>query len=176
MAGSDMSVATLLTLPAAAAPQHLPGALHALESPLNHYGYFAIAGLVFLEDFGVPVPGETVLVLGAVYSINGLVLVLAVGIVYVMANIAVFTFYRREHGDEFNILLHAVFPVVSSVALIYAVYKSFSPAPAHPYNLSPYIDGGWLVIGMMILIVMRARGKEEWLATAGASLADMGEA
>lgn len=110
------------------------------------------------------------------YLVDGLVLVLAVGVVYIMANIAVFAFYRREHRAEFNILLHVIFPVISSAALIYAVYKSFSPAPAHPYNLAPFIDGSWLVIGIVILIVMRARGREGWLTTAGASLADTGEA
>jgi membrane protein DedA with SNARE-associated domain len=42
--------------------------LHTLEPTLNHYGYLAVAGLVMIEDFGVPVPGETVLILGAVYA------------------------------------------------------------------------------------------------------------
>lgn len=55
----------------AAASQHLPGALHTLEPTLDHYGYLAIFGLVLLEDFGVPVPGETVLILGAVYAGTG---------------------------------------------------------------------------------------------------------
>lgn len=49
----------------------LPGVLHTLEPTLNHYGYLAVAGLVLLEDFGVPVPGETVLILGAVYAGTG---------------------------------------------------------------------------------------------------------
>jgi membrane protein DedA with SNARE-associated domain len=53
---------------AAAASQHLPGVLHSLEPTLNHYGYLAVFGLVAIEDFGVPVPGETVLILGAVYA------------------------------------------------------------------------------------------------------------
>jgi membrane protein DedA with SNARE-associated domain len=54
---------------AAAMPQqHLPGVLHSLEPTLNHYGYLAVTGLVLIEDFGVPVPGETVLILGAVYA------------------------------------------------------------------------------------------------------------
>jgi membrane protein DedA with SNARE-associated domain len=56
---------------AAAAPQHLPGVLHSLEPTLNHYGYLAVTGLVLLEDFGIPVPGETVLILGAVYAGTG---------------------------------------------------------------------------------------------------------
>jgi membrane protein DedA with SNARE-associated domain len=49
----------------------LPGVLHTLQPTLNHYGYLAVAGLVLLEDFGVPVPGETVLILGAVYAGTG---------------------------------------------------------------------------------------------------------
>ena len=56
---------------AAVAAQHLPGALHALEPTLDRYGYLAVAGLVLLEDFGIPVPGETVLILGAVYAGTG---------------------------------------------------------------------------------------------------------
>ena len=56
----------LAQLAAAAPPQHLPGVLHALEPTLNNYGYLALFGLVLLEDFGVPVPGETTLILAAV--------------------------------------------------------------------------------------------------------------
>jgi membrane protein DedA with SNARE-associated domain len=53
---------------AAAMPQHLPGVLHSLEPTLNNFGYLAVVGLVLIEDFGVPVPGETVLILAAVYA------------------------------------------------------------------------------------------------------------
>jgi membrane protein DedA with SNARE-associated domain len=65
---------------AAATAQHLPGVLHSLEPTLNHYGYLAVAGLVLLEDFGVPVPGETVLILGAVYAGAGRLNIVLVGL------------------------------------------------------------------------------------------------
>jgi membrane protein DedA with SNARE-associated domain len=58
-------------LAAAAAPQHLPGVLHSLEPALDQYGYLAVAAFVLLEDFGVPVPGETILILGSVYAGTG---------------------------------------------------------------------------------------------------------
>jgi membrane protein DedA with SNARE-associated domain len=48
--------------------EQLPGVLHSLEPTLDQYGYWAVAGLVLLEDFGIPVPGETVLILGAIYA------------------------------------------------------------------------------------------------------------
>jgi membrane protein DedA with SNARE-associated domain len=53
---------------AAAVAGHLPGVLRHLEPFLDSYGYIAVAGFVMVEDFGVPVPGETILVLGAVYA------------------------------------------------------------------------------------------------------------
>jgi membrane protein DedA with SNARE-associated domain len=64
----------------AAMPQHLPGVLHSLEPTLNHFGYLAVVGLVLIEDFGVPVPGETVLILAAVYAGAGRLNVLLVGL------------------------------------------------------------------------------------------------
>jgi membrane protein DedA with SNARE-associated domain len=66
-------------------PQHLPGVLHTLEPTLDNYGYLAVAGFVLLEDFGVPVPGETILILGAVYAGTGRLNVLLVGLIGFLA-------------------------------------------------------------------------------------------
>ncbi len=62
-------------------PPHLPGVLHTLEPTLDNYGYLAVAGFVVLEDFGVPVPGETILILGAVYAGTGRLNILLVGLI-----------------------------------------------------------------------------------------------
>jgi membrane protein DedA with SNARE-associated domain len=75
----------LLTLAAAPPVQHLPGVLHSLESPLDQYGYLAIAAFVLVEDFGVPVPGETILILGAVYAGSGRLNVFLVGLIAFIA-------------------------------------------------------------------------------------------
>ncbi|GAC1444272.1 MAG: DedA family protein [Mycobacteriales bacterium] len=61
----------------------LPGIFHSLEPLLNRYGYLAVAGLVFAEDFGVPVPGETILIAAAVYAGTGrlnIALVIVIGV------------------------------------------------------------------------------------------------
>lgn len=75
----------MLDVMASAAPQHLPGVLQTLVSPLNHYGYLAVVGFVFLEDFGVPVPGETILILGAVYAGTGRLSIYLVGLLAFLA-------------------------------------------------------------------------------------------
>jgi amino acid transporter len=100
----------------------------------------------------------------------GLVLVLGVTFAYLLANLGVFLFYWREKRDEFNWILHFVFPLVSSAVLIYAIYKSF-PQP-DPYVYAPLLDGAWLVIGILLLVYLRARGREDWLTKAGQSIGE----
>jgi len=101
---------------------------------------------------------------------TGLILVLAVSFAYIAANVAVFRLYWTEHRTEFNPLLHVVFPVASTLVLVYAIIKSFPLAS--PFDLAPIVDGLWLVIGIVLLLVLRARGNEEWLAKAGESIAE----
>lgn len=72
----------------AAPPPALPGVLAYLAPTLDRYGYTAIAGLIMLEDFGIPVPGETILVLGAIYAGAGrlnIILVALLGFVGAVA-------------------------------------------------------------------------------------------
>lgn len=49
----------------------LPGALAGLAPLLDHYGHLAVALLVLLDNCGIPVPGQTVLVLASVYAGTG---------------------------------------------------------------------------------------------------------
>jgi membrane protein DedA with SNARE-associated domain len=64
-----------------AGPPPMPGFLEALSGPLNHYGYWAILALVMLEDFGIPVPGETILIAAAIYAGHQQLNVVAVGVI-----------------------------------------------------------------------------------------------
>jgi membrane protein DedA with SNARE-associated domain len=57
-----------------------------LASLLQHYGYWAVGGVVMLESAGLPLPGETILVAASVYaghsrelSIEGVILAAAGG-------------------------------------------------------------------------------------------------
>ena len=59
----------------------LPGFLNSLASPLRHYGIWAVLVLVLLEDFGIPVPGETVLIAGAIFAGSGQLNIVMVGVI-----------------------------------------------------------------------------------------------
>jgi amino acid transporter len=106
------------------------------------------------------------------FLIVGLVVVLAVVYIYIMGNAAVAAYYWRQRRAEFNPLLHFAIPLFTTAALIYVGVETFNPLPAYPLNLAPYIAGGWLVLGIVILLIMRARGDDRWLANAGASLGE----
>ena len=64
--------------------QHIPSYIQAVEPIIRQYGYWAIGAMLFLEDFGVLVPGETVLIASAFYAGLGqlnIFLVIAIGVV-----------------------------------------------------------------------------------------------
>ena len=97
---------------------------------------------------------------------------LAVIFVYSMGNIGVVYHYWRYRRGEFNWILHFVFPVGTTAVLIYSLVKSFSPFPASPNNWSPVLVGGWMALGVVILIVLKLRGNEGWLEKAGEIIDD----
>jgi membrane protein DedA with SNARE-associated domain len=61
----------------------LPGVFADVQPILEHYGYLAVGGFVLLEDFGVPVPGEILLISAAIFAGAGqlnIALVIAVAV------------------------------------------------------------------------------------------------
>lgn len=69
-------------------PPALPGIFGALAPILDNYGYLAVGGLLFLEDFGVPAPGETILIAAAVYAGAGQLNIVAVVLIGFVAAVA----------------------------------------------------------------------------------------
>jgi membrane protein DedA with SNARE-associated domain len=63
----------------------LPGLLGTVAPVLDNYGYLAVAGLVMVENFGVPAPGETIMVAAAVYAGTGRLSIVGVGLIAIAA-------------------------------------------------------------------------------------------
>jgi amino acid transporter len=109
------------------------------------------------------------------YFMMGTVFVLATTWAYVMANIGNFRYFFRERRSEFNWFLHLVCPIIGTAAIAWVVYKSLVPLPAAPVRYAPIIVGVWLVLGLGVLVVMRLRGKEQWLLEAGKAVSEHAE-
>ena len=48
--------------------EHIPTTIQLVAPTIKNYGYLAVFGLIMLEDFGVPSPGETTLIAAAFFS------------------------------------------------------------------------------------------------------------
>jgi amino acid transporter len=105
----------------------------------------------------------------------GFVITLSVVVIYSLANVGNFLYHWREKRQAFNPVIHALFPLLSTAALAWLVYKTVSPYPADPFKWTIWVVLGWLVIGVVVLAVMAARGREDWLLKAGQAVEERPE-
>ena len=63
----------------------LPGVFGDMQPLLEHWGYLGVGGLLFLEDFGVPVPGELMLIAAAIFAGAGQMNIAVIFLVAVFA-------------------------------------------------------------------------------------------
>jgi amino acid transporter len=103
------------------------------------------------------------------FFLMGEVLTLALALIYTTGNLGVFLYYRGDRRGEFRPLWHAVFPLVSSAAVLGVACLSVIAWPPPPLRYAPLIVAGWLGLGVAVLFLMKAFGKEQWLLTAGAA-------
>jgi amino acid transporter len=108
-----------------------------------------------------------------VYNVTGTWFTFALAIVYIMANIGLGVFYRREHPNEFNPIRHIVIPAIGTIALLLVVYYSVRPLPPWPISLAPFIVLGWLAVGIVVLFTVFRGPRAAMLNQAGVA---MGEA
>jgi amino acid transporter len=72
---------------------------------------------------------------------------LAVIILYVMANLALTNYMRREQRSRFTMWQHAVIPWIATLALVPVLFVTVYPKPAWPYSLTPYLFLAGLAAG-----------------------------
>ena len=65
----------------------LPGILQTVAPILNNYGYLAVGFFLLLENFGLPLPGETILIAASVYAGAGQLNIFALAIIAIAASI-----------------------------------------------------------------------------------------
>jgi amino acid transporter len=95
-----------------------------------------------------------------VFSVLGFLFIFGAIPVYLVANYSVFRLYWTEHRDEFNVFLHVIVPIIGTVGLVWFGYKSVVPLPPSPNNWAVPITIGWFLVAVVIVIWLRARGKE----------------
>ncbi len=85
------------------------------------------------------------------FSIIATAVTIVVILVYMTVCVSTTVFYLRERRDQFNVLLHGVFPVLAIVILLAPLYYQFAPLPAYPVRLGNYFAVIWIVLGFVAL-------------------------
>jgi amino acid transporter len=84
---------------------------------------------------------------------------LAILPVYIGANVALPFFIYRRYRSEFSVLVHAVFPALSSAIFLVAIYLSLHPYPTSaPETIFPWVLLGFIVAAIITAWELRRRG------------------
>jgi amino acid transporter len=87
-------------------------------------------------------------------STMGTILVL---VVYFLSNLALPFYYRKFRPQEFNVLRHAVLPVLGMIAIGVPVYYLVKPGQPTPYDWFPYAALGVVAVSVLYAFFLSRR-------------------
>lgn len=117
----------------------------------------ALALVVGLGAGSVVAPDQSFFMLGTLGTIVYV-------FVYLMGNIGVARFFLTTARHELNLVIHILFPIVSTIALFLVLYYSLVPLPDPPVAYAPAIAAVLLVAGLLILWRLQSSGRSDWKA------------
>jgi amino acid transporter len=85
---------------------------------------------------------------------------LAILLTYILVALSGMVVLLRERSDRRigpGTVLDLVLPVLAIAICAYTIYKSVVPAPAPPVDRAPYLAGGWVLLGLVVVSVLSAR-------------------
>ncbi|HUK78341.1 MAG TPA: APC family permease [Thermoleophilia bacterium] len=116
------------------------------------------------------------------FGIVGTAIVVVIVPIYIVANIACIGYYLRNHREERNVVSHIVVPIIGAAALVPGFLSvagitgvpglKFITALTSPYKYAPYVMAAWILAGVVMLFVLRARNPQAINAVAHIHLDD----
>ena len=84
------------------------------------------------------------------YYFLGVAMTLGLILVYVAGNLGVFLDYRLRRRNDYRPVLHLAIPLLSTVLLFWAGYRSIVPLPEAPVRYAPILTAVWILAGIAI--------------------------
>jgi amino acid transporter len=142
------------------------GRLNPFGSPLQAMVaqlVFSLVVALFLGFHYDPVTG---------FALTATILVDIFAPMYILLNIACLMYFLRYRRHEFHVVRHGVLPVLGVLAFIPAFFAgagipvfSFISSLQKPVSYAGPIAAGWIVLGIVYLIVLNARDPQRILET-----------
>jgi amino acid transporter len=128
------------TLPAKFARIH-----PAHQTPTFAIGFIQIACTIAILLVGFLLKPDTI------FGFLETVATLAVIVLYVMSNLALTRYMRRQQPEHFSVWQHGIVPWVATLCLLPVLFVTIYPQPAWPYNLTPYVFAVAMVLGLAFM-------------------------
>ena len=115
------------------------------QTPTFAIGFVQIACAIAILLVGFLLKPDTI------FGFLETVATLAVIVLYVMSNLALTRYMRREQPSHFSIWQHGIVPWIATLCLLPVLFVTVYPQPAWPYNITPYIFVGSMLLGVVYM-------------------------
>ena len=78
-------------------------------------------------------------------------------VVYFLSNLALPFYYRRYRPAEFNVVKHAILPILGMAAIAVPVYYLCKPPQPDPYDWFPYMALGVIIVSVIYALILTRR-------------------
>ena len=165
--GNAGTLATTRTWYAMARIGLLPSPLARLHPKWNSPSVGVLVQLVLTLAIGLPIGihfGPTTAFVFLATILTGIMIA-----IYMVFNLSCLVFYLRRRRDEFNVLLHAVIPILGICAFIPAwltalgigaSFLKFVTPLSYPASEAGLAIGIWYIVGLIVLAYLYARHPE----------------
>jgi amino acid transporter len=154
LAGSSAGVRTIFALGRERILHPRLGTTNRKDSPVAAWAaYIGFSAVITFVLGGLITPLS-------LYGFLGSLLALGIVILYILMNLGLPLYYRRQFPGEFSLFRHVILPVIGSVLLLLPIYGLLWPIPDWPFNLVPYILLVWVAGGVGYFLYLRSRHPE----------------
>jgi amino acid transporter len=122
-----------------------------LHTPWASFLVFFLIGLGIVYIFGWSVP--PIVFFGEIATLGTIL----VALTYLVSNIALPVYYRRNHPEQFSILRHLILPILGVLAIGFPLWGLVEPGQPAPFNLFPWIALAIIVVALIYAFVLSRR-------------------
>ncbi len=77
--------------------------------------------------------------------------------IFVVTNVLLIYFMWNKYRSEFSWWRHGLFPALGALTFTAAFWFSVVPLPAAPLSYFPFLIAAWVLIGLGVMLYIRAR-------------------
>ena len=114
------------------------------NTPTHALDTITVLALIFWAVIGIGMKVNA----GDYYNYLGTIGTIALLLVYVLVNVGVIFYFKRDNKKK--IMRHLIAPIIGILVMIFPIYSNLWPIPSWPMNIFPYIVLVWLVLGFFM--------------------------